>query len=338
MRNILTITFILTFGLSFGQTIEISSYDFESKKENLITIAMSDSVGSIQPNFYENKKVDLKKMYSPLKFYNSDVSPLFRTRDLLGGVNTFPSSAVVKLVKFKNGEEVSTCTGTLISDNYLITAAHCLRTDYKDYPEKISILPMYDNGKNNMKVDSIFVIKSFVLKSYVNNDSDPNCSDIALYKINKNIGKELGHIGLNINKNPDATSPIYTFTYPHKSTSYHLNKVKSQHTDTIVIKELERLIEISDFTTPDFKNTNQYFKYGKIEIEPQSNSFKMKIPYVIPGESGGSWITDDYYFLGVNSKLQMASNEGIDAFNVTYCRNEKLLAAFLKIIQHEKGN
>ncbi len=322
---------ILAFGMisasCFGQNIQLTAYDFNSRTEENIIFNKLDTIKKTQPHVPNDSALQLENYYSDLRYINSDFSPLFRTRDLFGDVKQFPSSAVVKLIYYIDGQEVSTCTGTLIAEDFIITAAHCTTRGQGKFPDRILVLPLYDNGDSEYLNSLISVEKAYFLSDFnFLEDDDRSNYDMAIYKINTKLGNKLGYIGLDPKQN--LPSRIYTFSYPNKTTISYLEAIKEDYTDSLVIEAIDKVIEKNKLKTPDFNRNNQYFYFGNIfKHDINQSYFEGGSPYTIPGESGASRITENFYLVGIYSSWLN---------DITYSTNNSLLiSAFITILLNE---
>mgnify|MGYP001062832130 CR=1 FL=1 len=83
--------------------------------------------------------------------------------------------------------------------------------------------------------------------------------------------------------------------------------------------------------TPDFNKRNQYFEVLNVFLDNQKN-LKYTMPYSIPGKSGSSRISKDYYLYGVRSVYY----NGFETSKDVMIRNE-ILNSFIQIIQNKEN-
>lgn len=352
MRKITSLVLILfVFKLSYSQEIDfeaakeiynkyrtefdinhkdsIIKYNFNTQKKEVITLPYKPIVESKKPHIGNYPPINLVEFNDLLKFKNLDVSFMFRTRNLLNNTPSFPSSAVAKIIKFKDGEEAGGCTATFVSDRFLITAAHCLVDATGVNPDSIALYTLYDNGNYDKKVavKNIYYKKEFSPISL-----DFNCYDIALIEIEEDLGAKLGYIGilsdLDNEKQLNSSKKLYNFSYPHQSFAANLEKDLNTQSDSIRLAT-QKEIELINYRTPDFNPKSQYLTVGHFNLDNLHSIF-YKIPYAIAGQSGSSWVSKDFYFYAtVAMWIEQFENLEND------CRlNNEVLSSFIQIIEN----
>lgn len=309
----------------------IISYNYITKRKEIIELPYKPVVKSKEPYIGNYSPINLNELNNLQKFKNSDISFMFRTRDLLNNIYSFPSSAVTKIVKFKDGKETDGCTATFVDNRFLITAAHCLLDDTGINPDSIALYTLYDNGNYDKKV---MVKNIYYKKEFLPNSLDFNCYDIALIEIEEELGNELGHIGILSdlkNKEQLGTSKsLYNFSYPHQSFASKLEQNINNQPDSIRLSTLKE-IELINYQTPDFSSKNQYFRVGNFNLDNLHSIF-YKTPYAIAGQSGSSWISKDFYFYATTA-MWLEQFENLE--NDCRLKNE-VLSSFIQIIENNK--
>lgn len=305
----------------------IIKYNLNDKKREILALPYKQ-FNSKKPHIgtYLPKKLNTINNYP--KSERSDVSLLYRTRDIFKSNHFFPSSAVTKIVKYSNGKETGGCTATFIDERFLITATHCVLNTENKNPDEIKVKILYDNDKYSKEIK--------VKNIYYNKDYNPisldfDCYDIALLEIDEPLGKELGYIGILSDEENDKSlnenRTFYNFSYPHMSFAEKLEEKLNTENDSIKNKTLLEIEKIN-YYTPDFSKTNQYFRIGTFLID-DSNALIYQIPYALAGQSGSAWVSENYYFYGVVSAwIEQFGNRDFD------CRLRKeVLSSFIQIIE-----
>jgi secreted trypsin-like serine protease len=126
---------------------------------------------------------------SILDFQNQADCGLKRSKRIINGepasAHSYPFLASLKMIKSKgNNKGEHFCSGALIHENYVITAAHCLHTKK---PEDLLItfgLVKLDDPENSISVVNRRAIKLIVHEKFNNNSV---FNDIGLIKLNESI-------------------------------------------------------------------------------------------------------------------------------------------------------
>ena len=194
-------------------------------------------------------------------------------------VTSFPFRTAIKLFGWKDDTLHHNCSGIMVSENFVLTSAHCLYsfvTQSWQY-DSMHVWPGYDNGIPNEQLPASTVEKIYVFKSFLNK---PLSNDIALLKLKKPIGQQIGWIGIAFSEDTIFFSEkvIHKLSYP--SAPNPINPSLVYNGDTL------------------------YYNYGWIDVIGPYLGLMSTSAVGIPGQSGSSlFYTDntEYYSFGVFS-------------------------------------
>ena len=226
-----------------------------------------------------------------------------------GLINTehYPASATVKIVAIHGDTTWDKCSGMMVGDRYVLTAAHCVISetdgwkDIKQFIPYLYVKPAYDKGRES-KYGRAQVRKVYIYKSYFQGSSK---KDIALLELSEPIGENTGWVNMDFetdNQKALATR-YYNFSYPMDGERINYYR--------------------------DFKGDTMYFKAGYPDLVSQ-HYIGISSPG-IPGESGSLLIADDnngYTAYGVRNFSEMKfsfyrlKREEVYAFYNIMNRNE----------------
>ncbi|PKE16176.1 hypothetical protein CW676_11280 [Macrococcoides caseolyticum] len=112
-------------------------------------------------------------------------------RNIIKDTTISPYQSIVKIKTFFEDNYIE-CTGSVISKNTVLTAAHCVYSGQKETPENINIIPAQNNEK---KPFGTYTTNVFHIPSKYKQDFDYNY-DIALINVNSLYNNKM--IGENV--------------------------------------------------------------------------------------------------------------------------------------------
>jgi len=192
----------------------------------------------------------------------------------------YPISTAIRIFYYNQDTLLDQgCSGIIISENLVLTAAHCIRnyTDESWQADSIVVASGYDDGAFHPVLQSSDVSKYYLFKSYYAGLSPSK--DFALLELSNPIGQQSGWVGLAFSSD----------------TSYYANKVFHKISYPYDASMTDTSIHVNGDTL--------YYNYGEIDVLSNTsiglNSSEAKL---IPGQSGSSlFYTDniDYYSMAI---------------------------------------
>lgn len=276
----LTFLFVLILFDVYSQSDTIIAYDVKNQLiSEILPVLYDESItfGYTSHSLGLMDKVELNlnppnsNLYAGTEFMKAERAELFFD------IANYPVSTATKLLKYSNDSLSWCCSGIMVSENLVLTAAHCIRDHQGNWrADSILVATGFDNGEYHSDLPRSIVSKYYIFKSYYDSQSS---LDYALLELEKPIGKNTGWIGIAFATDTSFFSDkvFHKFSYPadasHVDTSIHVNS------DTL------------------------YYNYGKIDVlNDYFIGLKSEDAHLIPGQSGSSlFFTDnlEYYTLGI---------------------------------------
>ncbi len=284
MKYLVILIFTLLYTLDlFGQPDTIVMYNVKDQTLQLIPPVDYDSTlvfentsfsqGVLPGKVQLNLEVPSSNILEGTQF--TDIA----RAELFFDVCAYPVRTAVKLFGWDNDTLRHNCSGTMISENLVLTSAYCLFQNNKWAEDSILVIPAYDNGVYKEGIHSSPVDKIYLFKTFYDNKS---WDDFALLELRRPIGFETGWQGIAYSKDTKFFTEyvFHKFSYPGVPSPF--DRTRIYNGDTL------------------------YYNYGKIDYFPNFNPEAIGVvngrSLSIPGKAGSSlFYTDnnEYYTFGV---------------------------------------
>lgn len=279
---ITTLSVILNLGILYSQVDTLISYSVKSTEVKIIippekvTYPLFEHTTwnyGTYPGFI-NLPLEEPNDTAP----NSGFTDLF-VADSLYNLTDYPVRTAVKIFYYDSDTIKQCCSGIMVSDDLVLTAAHCVYfnfdDDYNDreFRDSLLIAPVYNDGQLSPIFGSSKSLKYFIFKTWYDG---VEWDDIALIKLSEPIGEETGWVGIAYNEadNFFEQNVFHKFSYPGETDPVDTSKVYTGNT--------------------------LFYNYGCLDLIT-STSLGYNIQG-IPGQSGSSMLYTDnesFYSFGV---------------------------------------
>ena len=266
-----------------GQNDSIIVYDVNSQISSPIAPVWFDSTIIFDNTAHSNgnmNQIPLNLNATSANVYNGTNFTRIERAAINYSLVDYPISTAIRIFYYNQDTLLDQgCSGILISENLVLTAAHCVRNYSAGswLSDNIVVASGYDDGVFNTVLQRSNVSKYYLFKSYYAGLSP--LKDFALLELSNPIGQESGWVGLAFSTD----------------TSYYANKVFHKLSYPYDASMIDTSIHVNGDTL--------YYNYGEIDVLSNTsiglNSTEARL---IPGQSGSSLFhTDnsDYYSMAI---------------------------------------
>lgn len=260
---------IIVYTIKTGKIDTILPINFNSTDTFAITPFNIGSLGSISSLSQVPPVSNL--------FTNSMFCDIAKADNILN-ISDFPMRAATAFRYYKFGLAKTSCSGILISPNFVLSAGHCVfkyASQTFSYYDSLRISPSYNNGQEPINIPGSFAKRVYIFKTYYDKKQ---FDDIALIELEEAIGLQTGWVGIGYSTNFSnyQNKVFHKFSYPAYIHPYDSTRV--------------------------YNGDTLYYNYGLINNFSPNYGISGPNAIGVQGQSGSSFLyanNNEYYSIGV---------------------------------------
>ncbi len=247
----------------YGQQAQMMIFNLESMELDSFLLPIPDTSATQQNSNFSYGEEDAEFEFLEQEYPSENLIPNTQFTEKKQAsqeysISKYPFRTAVKLFSVQNDSLSKNCSGMVISQKHILSAAHCFFQEGQNVPradqDTLKVCPIFDNGIVHPEIECSAVSKIYSFPDWGINDSD-----FAILELSEPLGKRTGWVSIGFNDHDEELEQnlYYRLSYPNSS---YLNP-GSYNGDTL------------------------YYAFGKMDL-PQPHFLGIQNAFCDLGESG----------------------------------------------------